>query len=454
MLERPSGRGDLGALTRLLGGPDSSWLVARVRMRMPDAGDETLSGVVRLRDPSDEQRAAAMRMLGRPKRAGGALTVDLALVEQVLRRGPWPAGLADAVETLSGPVPDRRAEREREAAAWTEARAALAPILSRFPDLVSWWDDWCGGGGLKRAARSEAARLGIHSSPDVGMDLVNGLVAVFSELPASGEPLAVLARRALGDSHGLDASRPLGRLAVIAVRLAFEAEPERAPSSSRDAWAAAGIVLSRLSSTVLSLGVPGALAISDAGDVLHSATARALEAMRVARAPMLLTLDQVRSGGVRPLPRRSTVHVCENPTVVEVVAERWARSSETRGEDEEVPGPVVVCTSGQPSTAVLELLTRLVRDGAECRYHGDFDWAGLRIARFLSTSVDWVPWRFSAEDYVEAVREGRPSLRLTGSSAESPWDPRLAIAMAEHGLAVEEEAVADLLSDDVMAWVE
>jgi uncharacterized protein YjbK len=56
-----------------------------------------------------------MRLVGRPKRAGTALRVDLVDVEQILRQGPWPAGLVDAAETLTGPVVDSRAEREGEA---------------------------------------------------------------------------------------------------------------------------------------------------------------------------------------------------------------------------------------------------------------------------------------------------------------------------------------------------
>jgi hypothetical protein len=40
---------------------------------------------------------------------------------------------------------------------------------------------------------------------------------------------------------------------------------------------------------------------------------------------------------------------------------------------------------------------------------------------------------------------------LAGKPAEAPWDPKLAVAMAEFGLALEEEAVADLLAKDVLA---
>jgi uncharacterized protein (TIGR02679 family) len=448
--EMEPGAGDRAALDRLLGVPEMAWLIERVRSRILAAQGEPLTGVVRLDEPSAEQRAAAVRLVGRPKRPGAALRVDLADVEDILRRGPWPAGLADAVETLSGPVVDRRVERAREAVEWDQVRHGMAAATERFPGLGAWWDSWCADGGLKKAARAEAVRTSRTPSPAVAADLVRGVVDVLEALPASAEPLAVLARRVVGDAHALDASRPLGRLAAAAVGAAFRSgvtDGTRDGSSVRDSWAAAGVVLSSVASTALCLGVPGHDAV---GPSIADATGTALEAMRAARTPMLLTLDQVRSGGVRALPADSVVHVCENPTVVEVVAARWARSGSpvrtTHGH-----GPVLVCTSGQPSTAVLELLDRLTGLGAQCRYHGDFDWAGLRIARFLSAHIPCVPWRYTAADYRAAVQHEAPSLSLAGRPAESPWDPGLATVMAEYGLAIEEEAMAGLLSRDVLA---
>lgn len=429
--------GDRAALERLLGVPEMAWLVQRVRGRLSAAGDGPLSGVVQLNAPTEAQRAAAVRLVGRPRRPGTALRVDLAAVEEVLRRGPWPAGLADAVVTLTGPVVDARAAREQEAAAWRRAEAGLAAVAGRLPGLAAWWDPWCAAGGLKRAARAEAARTGVPPGPSVAAALVEATAEVLTQLPAAGEPLAVLAQRVTGEAHGLDESRPLGRLAAAAVAAAFapgEASPRRV-------WAAAGVVLSAVASTALCLGVPGVSPDGDHGPSRRTATATALEAMRAARTPLVLTLDQVRSGGVAALPPEATVHVCENPTVVEVVAERWAAGD---------GAPVLVCTSGQPSAAVVELLRALTAQGAGCRYHGDFDWAGLRIAAALRQRVPWTPWRYAAADYLALAREEVSRLRLAGPVAGSPWDPGLAVAMAERGIAVEEEAVADVLAADLV----
>jgi len=130
----------------------------------------------------------------------------------------------------------------------------------------------------------------------------------------------------------------------------------------------------------------------------------------------------VRPCGAHALPHGSVIHICENPTVVEVVADRWARIRAVAGTSSG-GGPVLVCTSGQPGTAVVELLRGLAGGGAECRFHGDFDWAGLRIARSLSEHVKWMPWRYTATDYRALLRDGKPSPRLAGIPAGSPWDP-------------------------------
>lgn len=446
--------GDRRALDRLLGGADIAWLVDRVRARAVHAEDQPLSGVVRLRDPSDAQRAAVTRLIGPPNRAAATLGVDLAVVEAMLRRGPWPAGLTDAVLTLTGPVVDRRALRAEEDAGWVDAGAALHPVAARLPGLGRWWEAWCAAGNLKRAARAEAARRDVPPGPRVAAEMVARLAVVLDALPVAQTPLAVFAQQTVGEAHGLDESRPLGRVAAAVVAAAFgedHAPGDRTAEglSVRQTWASVGVVLSNVASTVLVLGVRGSEQPAGPG---AEAAAAVLEAMRRARTPLVLTLDQVRSGGVPPVPADGAVHVCENPTVVEVVASRWAAQAEPAeaSRDPSGNGPVLVCTSGQPSTAVVELLQLLSGTGAQVRYHGDFDWAGLRIAAALGERVRWTPWRYTAADYEDAVRRAPRSLRLRGTPASSPWDADLATRMAQHGLSVEEEAIVEDLVDDLL----
>ena len=59
------------------------------------------------------------------------------------------------------------------------------------------------------------------------------------------------------------------------------------------------------------------------------------------------------------------------------------------------PGAVMVCTAGNPTLVVTSLLARLVEDGADLRYRGDFDWPGVAIANRVVTDFGAVPWRMS-----------------------------------------------------------
>lgn len=154
--------------------------------------------------------------------------------------------------------------------------------------------------------------------------------------------------------------------------------------------------------------------------------------------PCVLTLRQLtrRPPAVAP----PIVWMCENPTVLAAAADTLGPAC-----------PPLVCLQGQPSAAALTLLRGLHEHGATLRYHGDFDWGGLRIAGVLHRRLPWRPWRYTAADYRAAVSRGT-SLSLSplvGTRTESPWEPALAAALAELGARVEEETELDILLSDL-----
>jgi uncharacterized protein (TIGR02679 family) len=105
-----------------------------------------------------------------------------------------------------------------------------------------------------------------------------------------------------------------------------------------------------------------------------------------------------------------------------------------------------VAIEGQPKTAGRLLLSMLSAAGIRLRYHGDFDWPGIRIANLVIARHGATPWRHGAADYLAtASGGGRP---LEGEPAVASWDPELTAAMAREGRAVHEEQVlGDLLGD-------
>ncbi|WP_308314654.1 TIGR02679 family protein [Streptomyces gilvus] len=406
--EQPS-HVDVDRLARLLGDPDLTWLVERVRRRMER--DEPLTGPVSLTAPTTAERAAAERLLGRGPGAGRSLTVRLEAVDAVLRRSAIsPGGLAPAITALTGPVTSIADARRREAEAW---QAAYTPLSDVRHELTAWADRLRHDGLVRRLART----------PQAAKTLLTSTTAVLRELPAAPAiSLPAFAARVLGDAHALDDGTPLATVVLSAVRVLTGFPDGSGAEWRREAWASAGLLRDALSSTVLTLGLRGTPALdwmTDAGE------------------PAVLTLRQLTHTPPRTAP--AVVYVCENPTVL-------ATAADTHGPT----CPPLVCLQGQPSAAALTLLRHLHTHGSALRYHGDFDWGGLRIADALLRRVPWHPWRYTATDYRTAVAATPLAPPLTGTPADAAWDPGLSMALAELGVRIEEETVLDILLSDLM----
>lgn len=401
---------DIDRLARLLGG-ELTWLVERVRKRLERG--ETLDTSVTLAAATPAQRDAVHRLLGRRPRPGNALTVSLPAVDEVLRRsGASPDGLPAAIAALTGPIIDRTAHAASVDAAWRRAFAPLTAVIESRPELTEWHTRLHSTGLVRRLA----------GSPESAESLLADLARLVAELPSSGEPLGTFAARTAGDAHALDDGRPLATLALGAAR-ALAGLPE---APSRETWAAVGVLRDDVSSTVLTFGFPGDP---------HTATGRALAAFKLAGQPVVLTLRQL--VGAPPRLTTGPVAICENPVVITTAADRLGAAC-----------PPLVCTHGQPGAAVMHLLRALADAGADLRYHGDFDWGGLRIANFLFDRLPVRPWRFDAATY-RTVAAAHPGTPLTGIPAVANWDADLAPEMTELATKVEEERVLDTLIHDL-----
>ena len=406
---------DLTRLERLLGG-EVAWLVERARRRLERG--EPLTGTITLADATPAQRQAVQRLLGRPQRAGTALTVSLPAVDEVLRRsGACPDGLAAAVEALTGPVRLRADETAAVDRAWRAAFTPLEAAATR-PALRDWYDRVRDSGLARRLA----------GSPERAVPLLADLAAVLDALPATGEPIGWFAARVTRDAHALDDDRPLATLALGAARALAGLPDGTGAQWRREVWAAVGLLRDELSTTVLALGLPGEET---------TATGRALAALRSAGQPAVLTLRQLVRDPPRCAVAGAVVSVCENPVVVSVAADRLGAGCAP-----------LVCTSGQPSAAVLHLLRLLSAAGGRLRFHGDFDWGGLRIGNVLCDRLPVTPWRYDTAAYTSLAAAG-VGRALHGTPVEAAWDAALSGAMQGAGLRVEEELVLDDLVADL-----
>jgi uncharacterized protein (TIGR02679 family) len=356
---------------------------------------------------------------------GRSLTVSLDDIDALLRAsGAAPDGLAAAAEVLLGAVPNRAADAAARQAAWSAAVRPLADLAARRPEFGP-WRTWLDTTGLLRRLATDTADAAV---------LAEQAVRVLDALPSPGIALGRLAATITGDAHALDDGRPLATLCLSAIRVltgGTTATADVPPVDRRATWAAVGVHRDELSSTVLSLGLPGGTSTM-VGRMLALATEAgepcALTLRHLNRDPSAESCDLGVGGRL--------VHLCENPIVLACAADELGSAC-----------PPLVCLNGQPSTAVVRLLDLLAGSGATFAYHGDFDWGGIRIANALRTRTDWTPWRYETLSY-QAALSSTGGGDLTGRPVDATWDPDLRPALERHGIHIQEELVlADLVDD-------
>ncbi|WP_119154232.1 TIGR02679 family protein [Caldimonas tepidiphila] len=413
-------------LLRLLGGEGLAALRQRLRRRFEQLAPGTALPELRLAQLAPHEHEALARLLGRPAaRPAASMLIDVARIDDALRQAGIASSLREALERLDGPILDRAALRDEEEARWQSVIDGCGhPALARLLALPE------GLGLLRRLSGRDAG---------TARSLCRRAAAVLERLPAAGLPRAQLAAEVLGDAHALDAGQPTATLVLAAWRRVMLAAgedgnaggeqgsasaEERRAESEREVWASAGVLVNELARPALFLNLP----------VDGESTGRAPPGE-----PAYLSLRALLRSPPRWAVRDVEVHVCENPNLVAIAADRLGAGCAP-----------LVCTDGMPAAAQRLLLTQLALAGARLRCHADFDWAGLRIAAHVMREHGAQPWRFGAADYEAAAEQApRPGQGLQGTPAEAPWDAALAAAMRRQGLAIAEEAVAGPLLGDL-----
>jgi len=363
-----------------------------------------------------DERHALGGMLGRVL-ASDTCRIDLSSLDERLRARSGE-GLVRASERVLGrALVDRPAQRQargdQREAPFAEARS----WLEEHPDqLQEWTEVWLAT--LRRDGL-------LMRDPDPSGLIVQALSVLETCLEDPSRPS--LARTELAaadahDAHALDDDRRLSQLVLRALALRVDRPTPASASERREVWESVGVTTDSVSSTCLTrgLGVLDGWAgaqryrlAADSGDPIH------------------VTWWDLRRG-LQVAPGQE-VFVCENPRVLEAIAERA------------LDGITVVCTSGRSTLVVLEVLRRLSGSGARIRYHGDFDWPGIAMTNQLIAMFEVQPWSMSADDYLDSPAR----LPLVGSEVAPAWDADLGAVMRRRGLAVHEEAVLGGLLDSL-----
>ena len=362
------------------------------------------------------ERHALGGMLGRVL-ASDTCRIDLLSLDDRLRARS-DEGLVGASERVLGrALVDRPAQRQargqRREVPFAEARS----WLEQHPGQVQEWTEvWLAT--LRRDGL-------LTRDPDPSRLIVQALSVLETCLADPSRPSLArteLAATAAHDAHALDDDRRLSQLILRGLALRVDRPAPTSASERREVWESVGVTTDSVSSTCLTRGLrvldgwAGAQRYrlaADSGDPIH------------------VTWWDLRRG-LQMAPGQE-VFVCENPRVLEAIAERA------------LGGITVVCTSGRSTLVVLEVLRRLSGSGAHIRYHGDFDWPGIAMTNQLIAMFDVQPWSMSADDYLDSPAR----LPLVGSEVAPAWDADLGAAMRQRGLAVHEEAVLGGLLDSL-----
>lgn len=410
---------DTDRLRRLFAEPGLAWVLDRWRDRLRSG--RPLRGTIVRRDPTSEERRALDSLLGRSPGRTRALTLRLDDLAETLRRAELAENLEEAARAVLGDVPNLRARRRRRTAL---LRDLLEEARGRDPrpEIAAWTETRRTRVLLRRWGRDE----------QTARTLVEEALEVLRRLPRDDRPLVQeLAVEVTGDAHALDPGRRLWTFVISAVAALGTGADWHDAAGWREIWDAVGVSTDDVSAPVLVLGLPG-----DDATLLG----RHLELHRRAGQPCRVSLRHLAAGapdfaGLRERGGLGVVSICENPSLLQAAADRLGDRC----------GPLV-CLEGQPSTAARRLLDLLRVAGVPLRIHGDFDWAGLRIARLVVERHGPEPWRYGAEDYLAAP--AGPPLDA-GGPVDMPWDPGLATAMVDRGRAVHEEAQMERLLADL-----
>jgi uncharacterized protein (TIGR02679 family) len=412
-------------LHKLLGGEALAPLRQRLRRYFARMEPDAQPGMLRLGKLNAPEREALALLTGRPPRQAKSIQIDIASLDAAMRNAGVADSLYDALAQLDGPI-----EHPASARAEAQARWSVIATTCRNAGLAAYLKAPAAFGLLKRLARQDHA---------VASRLIERAEAVLYRLPAMGLPRAQLAAETLGNAHALDDGQATATL-VLAVwrQLQDEGEVEKTGSGdadddpdnargerTREIWARAGVLVNELARPALYLNLP--VQSSGAGLWTPSGEPGYLSLRRLVRAPPVW-----RVAG-------RTVFICENPNLIAIAADRLGSRCAP-----------FVCTEGMPAAAQRTLLLQLAQAGACLRYHGDFDWPGVRIANHVMRACAARPWRFEAGDYENAAARAPHTQRdLHGTCIAASWDGALAPAMQRHGLAIAEEAVAESLLKDL-----
>ncbi|HEX7733733.1 MAG TPA: TIGR02679 family protein [Ktedonobacteraceae bacterium] len=433
-------------------------------------------GRVVLRDCAPEEQREIARFLHRSLADRPELAVRLADFQLALNASGFACELSDLLREL---FPERshvtrNMQRQRQARVQQTFDEALAELVADLP-ADSRGRLWLLNGQHGRASLFRRYKNEAREFQQQILNSTRLVVAALESLPESPrlERLALFAQRVSGDPHALDANTLAGRLfwQSLADLNALtrqesqvvpegEPEPEEAPARVESEqeqerlllYMETGLLVDTLSSTVATFHLASA---RDSAVCIDPLVEHAGERILVLPLRQLLAWEKV-------YPASAQVYLFENPQVFEEIVDGLVNSSLDRPEEKRGMLPTLICTSGWPSVAAIQLLAKIVNavPRAIFYYSGDFDLQGLRIAAHLLARYphNCQLWRFDPSSYLTALHTSSVNLDpgdLAALRALPAVFAPLTAAMQEKGQKAYQEGIAPLLLKDIQRiWLE
>lgn len=401
-----------GSLRPSLTSPDLAPFFEAVRAKLERQGFERRGRMKLPEVVSTRGRFLLAAIVDGPVQA----TVDLAVVERKLTELGVGRDLPAALGALGHPVSTERAQLRAVRQRARDARQAVRDEVGSWGQ--EWAEEWIDG----------TLRAGVLAGLDTdeALQVVRDTREILRRIEQAGDAAdrasrVDLAATVLGSSHALDWGTPHAAAVTRALSACYGGEGRNA------AWERAGVNLDRVSAPVLTWGL---------APKCHTALAALVGAATELGVPIHLSQMALRSHPI-VVEEHTEILVTENPRMVEAACERRTPFA-------------VVALNGNPSAAARLMLDQLLAAGADLRYHGDFDAAGLGICARMHR-LGLTPWRMGCDDYLEALADAQAQgaeLPVdTHRSPPTPWDPALRQAFDKQRRVVHEERlIASVLS--------
>ncbi len=409
--------------------PEYRRLLAAARRSLEHTGGD-LGRSVAVASPNEAERKAIISVTGhyRPPVAG-RVPVRLTDLDEAAREATGLT-LRDLLARLAAPPANQHAGPTEDMAVAAVIRwAECSSLMSSAAWYASWLDSVRGGVAAWRPHELEqAVRVLEYLTSRAG-----------DRAPVM---LGTVAEAVTGDAGALSDGTALSALVMGALAARGGEAAPRSAAGGRWLWDSADVVADDLASRVLVLNL--AADGTGLGEWLTGAARFGT--------PFYVTLHQLAAHPPRIHP--GTVYACQHRAVFRRAAADLA-----------VASAPLLCAEGRPSAAFRRLAEIIAMGGGELRYHGDFDWLGVTVAATLIDRYQATAWRMTATDYLAGAGSlatgglatgglatgglAGAGQALTGTPRPTPWDPGLATAMRQTGLAVPEENVTDQLIGDL-----